>query len=275
MKRILALAIVLVSIAFVPVYAEELPPEEDPDCWYDAKAMRYVCGGSSTPTTPARPRGPRVTTTTLGYDLLWVPELALGPDGICIQSAYRDLGRQPSESEQLHSEMQFFRFMRAGYSMCPDAELPTGTTPALEAAQFLEEIRLPKPEPYIQPGKLPVGFDAFLETGAPTTRTFGPKATPFGDLTLTARAEIYVDWDDPLDEVDGEHGPYTGDPGPYPEGEITHLYQYDGFYEITVRYEWVAEWRIGNAHSGTIPGANTSGTYPAPGFEVYSRQAVG
>ena len=272
MNTVLGLAL------FVSLLAQP-PAQLPPGCEWVADLQIIVCDGAGADGgqngtgngTPVRSS----PTTTLGYDLLWVPELADGPDGPCIVSTYQDLGGQPHPSDFLHSEMQFFRFMRAGYSMCPGAEFPAATTPALEAAQFLEQIDLPKPEPYIQPGKLPVGFDAYLETGAPTTRTFGPKATPFGDLTLTAEAQVYVDWDDPHDEVDGEHGPYTGDPGPYPDGEITHLYQYDGLYEITVRYEWVAEWRIGNAHSGTIPGANTRGAYSAPGFEVYSRQAVG
>ena len=255
------------------VGAENPPP--DPNCWYDSVNDVYVCGGREnrdrrTVTTVSA--GP---TTTRGYDLLWFPVLVQGPDGRCIDTEYRDLGYQPTDTDFLNAERQFFLFLRAGNPICPDVEIPAGTTPALEAAQFLQEIDLPVPVPYIQPGKLPVGFDAYLETGAPTTRTFGPKATPFGDLVLTARAQVYVDWDDPHDDVEGEHGPYDGSPGPYPDGEITHLYQYDGLYEITVRYVWVAEWRIGDGHSGTIPGATTAGTYPAPGFEVYSRQAVG
>ncbi|HEX4902738.1 MAG TPA: hypothetical protein VFV42_08010, partial [Acidimicrobiales bacterium] len=92
--------------------------------------------------------------------------------------------------------------------------------------------------------------------------------------TITATASIYVDWDDPHDDVEGWEGPMAGQPGPYPDGGIRHLYQYDGLYDIAVRYVWTAAWSIG-AVGGTIDGVETSGTYPAPGFEAYSRQAVG
>jgi hypothetical protein len=156
--------------------------------------------------------------------------------------------------------------------MCPQAELPAGTTPAMEALAFFHQIDLPVPTPYVQPDRLLVGMESFLETGAPTVQTFGTD-TPFGPLTLTASAEIYVDWDDPHDGVDGWEGPFT-DPGPHPDGGIRHVYQYDGFYAIAVRYVWTATWSIGDV-GGTIGGVETSGTYPAPGFEAFSRQAVG
>jgi hypothetical protein len=167
--------------------------------------------------------------------------------------------------------MQFLRLLRS-YSICPDAVLPT-TTPQIEAAAFLERVGLPTPQPHVAPGRLPVGFRAYLETNAPTTQTFTTD-TPFGPLVLTATAEIYVDWDDPHDDIDGWEGPMSGQPGPYPDGGITHLYQYDGLYQIAVRYAWTATWSIGDV-SGTIDGVETTGTYPAPGFEAYSRQAVG
>ncbi|HUF32266.1 MAG TPA: hypothetical protein VMN58_03540 [Acidimicrobiales bacterium] len=183
------------------------------------------------------------------------------------------LGREPTEAERRSSEAQFIQLMGT-YSICPDAELPPTTTPAMEAASFLRQISLPVPLPHVQPDALPVGFEAYLETGAPRSQTFGPVDTPFGPLTLTATAQIYVDWDDPHDDVDGEHGPYPGQPGPYPTGEIKHVYQHHGVYQIAVRYVWTASWAIGDV-TGTIEGVETSGSYPAPGFEAYSREAVG
>ncbi len=222
---------------------------------------------------------------TTGYPFreLWIPVLIAGPDGTCLDTTTIRLDREPTSAEELQSELQFFRYIRQ-YPMCPDANPPPATSPSLEAANFLEVIDLPIPRPYIRPGRLPVGFDAYLETGAPTAQTFGPRATPFGDLVLTATAFVFVDWDDPHDGVEGEEGPLVvGDgldvrparPGPHPDGEITHLYQHDGFHEVTVRYEWVADWSIGTEHTGTITAVQTSGVYPAPGFEAYSRQAVG
>lgn len=220
---------------------------------------------------------------------LWTPYLSVfdGPGGpeTCIDTFLDySLGRDPTMSEEIEMERRFFLLLRGGNLICPDAEIPDGTTPGLEAADLYRRIPLPAPTPYVQPGSLPVGLDAYLETGAAPTGTYGPDPTPFGDLYLELEADIYVDWDDPHDDVDGEEGPYRvatedgGDrparPGPHPDGEIFHLYQHDGFYEITVRYEWRATWSLGG-DSGVLTGISTSGVYPAPGFEVFSRQAVG
>ena len=199
--------------------------------------------------------------------------LSADPDGnTCVDTEVVRLGREPSAEEDMQSETQFLQLLQT-FALCPDAEVPQ-TTPALEALSFVRTIPFPTPEPHVAPGSLPVGFESFLETGAPTAQTFGPVPTPFGDLVVTATADIYVDWDDPHDEVAGEHGPYDAEPGPYPDGGIRHVYQYDGLYEIAVRYVWSVDWVIGG-HSGSVPGIETTGTYPAPGFEAYSRQAVG
>lgn len=276
--------LVLLPVAAVAQTGEGAPP---PGCKYDRLIEDYACDGETVSGGGGGggTGGSNVTTTTLGYNLLWVPDLRPGPDGRCIDSTMEDLGREPTQDEQLQSELQFFRFLQGGNPVCPDAEIPPGTTPPLEAARFLQRIDLPLPTPEVRPGRLPVGLDSYLEIGSPTERTYGPEPTPFGDLTLTATAEVFVDWDDPHDDVDGEEGPYRIDlgdgvsrpavPGPHPTGEITHLYQHDGFYEISVRLEWTATWSIGTEYSGTILGAETTGTYPAPGFEAFSRQAVG
>jgi hypothetical protein len=225
------------------------------------------------PRVSSRPRPPRPEEPPYLFRELWRPVLREDADGAtCVDTETVRLGRDPFPAEDMHSEMQFFRFLRS-YGICQDAELPV-TTPAMEAASFVRQISLPLPLPYVQPDALPVGFEAFLETGAPTSQTFGPVDTPFGPLTLTATAQIYVDWDDPYDDVDGEHGPYTGQPGPHPDGEITHVYQHHGTYDIAVRYVWTANWSIGDT-TGTIEGVETSGSYPDPGFEAYSREAVG
>ena len=229
---------------------------------------RPGAGGGGTPVTlPA-------------HKPLWTPflstyVLADGSTSRCIDSRMDySLGRDPHQAEYDAMERRFFLYLRGGHPFCPDAEIPDWTSPALEAADLYRRIPLPAPTPYVHPGRLPVGFDAYLETGAPRQQTYGPEPTPFGDLYLEMAAQIYVDWDDPHDDVDGEEGPYAGSPGPHPDGEITHPYQYDGLYEITVRYVWTANWSLG-ADSGTLWGIETSGTYPAPGFEVLSRQAVG
>lgn len=263
----LTTAVVLCVLSATAVTgAETLPP----NCRRAETGI--VCDGKAI--TRERPVRPLSVTPTTAYPYreLWRPVLRPHPDGgTCLDTETVRLGREPSATEDFNSEMQFLRLLRS-YSICPDAVLPT-TTPQIEAAAFLERVALPTPQPHVAPGRLPVGFRAYLETNAPTTQTFTTD-TPFGPLVLTATAEIYVDWDDPHDDIDGWEGPMSGQPGPYPDGGITHLYQYDGLYQIAVRYAWTATWSIGDV-SGTIDGVETTGTYPAPGFEAYSRQAVG
>jgi hypothetical protein len=249
---------------------------EQPGCRTGKIAGAIGCGGSRGEVTNANPLPVRAITPTTAYPFreFWRPVLSNDADGnTCIDYALERLGREPTADDDRRSELQLLGLM-GSYSVCPDAPALPTTTPELEAAAFLRRITLPVPTPYVQPDALPVGFEAFLETGAPTSQTYGPVDTPFGPLTLTATADIYVDWDDPHDDVAGEHGPYTGEPGPHPDGEITHVYQHHGMYDIAVRYVWTASWVIGDI-TGTIEGVETSGSYPAPGFEAYSREAVG
>jgi hypothetical protein len=248
----------------------------DPQCSRGKIAGAVGCSGSKGDSRNDGPTPVRATSPTTAYPFreFWRPVLGTDADGNrCIDYSMARLGREPTAEDERRSELQFLQLLQT-YTVCPDAPpLPT-TTPAMEAASFLRQISLPVPTPYVQPDALPVGFEAFLETGAPTSQTYGPVDTPFGPLTLTATAQIYVDWDDPHDDVAGEHGPYTGQPGPHPDGEIKHVYQHHGVYDIGVRYVWTAAWAIGDI-TGTIGGVETSGSYPDPGFEAYSREAVG
>ena len=284
-ERGLTLLLVAVGVAVAPSAFAGEPHELPPGCRrLDTGAV--VCDGEVPGGTTPTSSGPTAPTTSYPFLELWRPILSTGPDGTCVDSETVRLGRHPNPNEQLTSELQFMRWIRI-YPLCPDITPPPVTTPNIEAASFVRRISYPTPEPYIEPGRLPVGFEAFLEIGTPTDQQNGPHNTPFGPLEVTSSAEIFVDWDDPYDDVDGEEGPYrvvidaeTGEtrparPGPHPNGEIKHLYQHDGHYEIRVRMVWTADWRIGTDHSGTITGLETSGTYPAPGFEVFSRQAVG
>lgn len=188
------------------------------------------------------------------------------------------LGHEPTPGEQAGAQEIYRMLSAAGYPVCPDAAVPSDLTPELAALAFWRSVKLPVPEPSIKFNEILVGLKAYLETGIEDTMTFGPVDTPFGPLTIDATADIYVDWGDPHDEVDGEEGPYrnavgeTATPGPYPDGEITHIYQYVGEYDITVRYEWTANWRIGGV-SGVLTGGETSGTLED--FVAYERQAVG
>ena len=276
--RLSALLLVLSTIACLmpTALADHLPPV----CYRDGDTNEVICTaqghGSDGDTTGGSNSGGG---DEYPYRLLWSPELQANPDGgLCIGIVYERIGREPTDSDELASELQFLRWLRV-YPVCPGVDGPPTTTPEIEAESFIRRISFPTAVPTIAPGSLPVGLEAYLETGIPSTVTPAPHPTPFGELRVTATAEIYVDWDDPHDATDGEDGPYLVDgrpaePGPYPTGEIRHVYQYDGRHQVRVRYVWTADWSIG-PESGTVTGLETVGTYPAPGFEAFSREAVG
>ncbi|MBI2709588.1 MAG: hypothetical protein HYX34_07815, partial [Actinobacteria bacterium] len=90
--------------------------------------------------------------------------------------------------------------------------------------------------------------------------------TPFGPLTISARAQIFVDWGD------GERtGPYDAPGEAYPEGEIVHRYADAGSFDVAVVYRWSASWRWG-AQGGEIPGTLDS-VDRITGFPVRAYQA--
>lgn len=263
-------AVLLNATSFVTPLSAEASQKR---CYTNASVPGgVVCEGADR-LTPVRAQT-RTPATAHPHRELWRPVLAEDVDGgTCVTIRTMRLPSNPGGREDRQSEMQLVQYLQS-FPMCEAAELPAVTTPEMEAAAFFRRIELPVPEPHVAPGRLLVGLESFLETGAPRSQTYGPVDTPFGPLTLTATARIYVDWDDPHDDVAGEHGPYDAEPGPYPDGGIRHVYQYDGWYRIAVRYVWTATWAIGDV-GGTIGGVETTGTYPAPGFEAFSRQAVG
>jgi hypothetical protein len=127
---------------------------------------------------------------------------------------------------------------------------------------------LPVPAPAIPPGKILVGMRAYLQTGATMTKTFHDNIAGFGPLDINAQSVIHIDWGDDT----GWDGPYTTPGGPYPDGEITHVYQYDGTYDVIVRQTWIADWALAG-QTGTIDtGLQTTATLND--FIVEERQAV-
>ncbi|MGH9071548.1 MAG: hypothetical protein ACRDX8_10395, partial [Acidimicrobiales bacterium] len=70
---------------------------------------------------------------------------------------------------------------------------------------------------------------------------------------------------------DSNDGPYDSAGGPYPNGTITHYWDYDGTYDIVVDEDWTATWTLAGA-SGTLTGLQTEGTIP--NFRVSQVESV-
>lgn len=197
--------------------------------------------------------------------LLRQAELLTGTDGICISYRWTDLGRPVTEQDQLGVERTLITWLQAGIPMCPQAEAPL-PEPGVVAEEVVRRMQLPVPEPRIEPGRMLVGLRAYLETGG--RLDFGhAEETVLGQIDVAARAVVFVDWGDGT-----QTGPHESGGGPWPVGDITHVYQHAGEYDVVVRYRWVADWAVGGA-TGTIDtGLETVASIP--GFEIEERQAV-
>ncbi len=129
-------------------------------------------------------------------------------------------------------------------------------------------MKLPKPEPYIAPGKAITGLAAFLEIrGAPTT---SQSFNVFGyALTITATVTSYdVDWGD----GSWSRG-LTSPGGPWPHGDVRHVYTDMGTYTVRVVEHWSGTWSVAGGGGGEVAGTlSTEGVIPA--FPVDQLQAV-
>ncbi len=135
------------------------------------------------------------------------------------------------------------------------------TTPSVSPAGLAARVwsnqgtnLLPSPHPYIAPGEALAGLPGYLEVRAPLTATFSDP-TRLGTLVVHARAVVYVNWGDSTPTT----GPYHSPGAPWPNGTITHYWDYDGTYRITVSEDWSATWSLAGA-SGTLGGLQTYGT---------------
>ncbi|MGI9032429.1 MAG: hypothetical protein ACR2HY_01825 [Acidimicrobiales bacterium] len=202
-----------------------------------------------------------------GGKVAYFEEVSTGPDGKpCL---VRRTLPVPADS-QLASGTDFGAtgsISNQYYPMCPAApgDPKAADDPRPYAVQGWEEAKLPAPQPYIGPGWAITGKLAYLETKGQRRLTF-TKDTPVGPLRIDAVGRYYVDWGD------GEKtGPHSTEGGPWPDGEINHMYINVGRYNVVVTERWNAQWSIG-ASSGTLAGQQTVGRID--NFRVEQIQAV-
>ena len=190
-----------------------------------------------------------------------------GPNGEpCLTTGYYPLGvedrreaffygSEPSSIDALYPVCP----VEPGSEAAPDA-------PLTYVARYWQTVVLPRPEPYIAPGRAITGMFAYMETRGTTTKTFTDPNTSFGPLTIVATGTYYVDWGD------GTHtGPHTREGGPWPDGQITHEYIHIGAYDVVVTERWTATWSFGS-QSGTLTELRTAGRIED--FPVQQIQAV-
>jgi hypothetical protein len=160
------------------------------------------------------------------------------------------------------------------YPACPANSNPAGPPPApidpfALAVQFWRAVPLPTPQPQIPPGYAITGKTAYLVTNGTTAPPDYEENTPLGPLEIHATGVYLVDWGDGSPPT--WTGPYNAEGQPWPNGQITHVYENVGKYTVTVQEQWTATWRLAGA-GGTLTGLAT--TAVIPNFGVEQLQAI-
>jgi len=153
---------------------------------------------------------------------------------------------------------------------CPRAASEPALDPEAVVIEVLEEFPLPAPRPYIAPGRAITGLRAYLEPNLEVelvdgraTYT-GTRSTPLGEVAIRATGTYMVDWGDE------RTGPHVGPGGPWPDGNISHVWTDMGTYDVVVSVEWDVAWRMG-AESGRLTAPTEAAIV---GFPVNQVQAV-
>jgi hypothetical protein len=90
------------------------------------------------------------------------------------------------------------------------------------------------------------------------------RPTPLGDIRLDATGVYYVNWGDT------KTGPHPGPGGPWPTGNISHVYTDRGVYDVQVTVAWSVRWQLGG-DTGIL---NVATEGALRGFPVEQLQAV-
>ncbi len=134
------------------------------------------------------------------------------------------------------------------------------------AARAWENLTtLPKPNPYIAPGRALTGKTAYVETRGELLRNYLIDSTR-GPLTISAAGTYFVDWGD-----GHTSGPYSIEGRAWPDGQITHEYINIGTYNVVVTEKWTARWSLDGA-SGVLRTLQSTGRIS--NFPVEQLQAV-
>jgi hypothetical protein len=233
-------------------------------CYRGFAGETIDCGGGYVAPQPVAPThhptrvrsGPPTTVVVLAY------YVANGPNGACMA-----LGPARATSNMTVANW----LATVNYPPCPAVKgpAPPPLDPVTLAVQFWKTIPLPVPKPAIPPGYAITGKTAYLVTHGTTNPPTYSFNTPLGQLTVKAAGSYAVNWGDAYQP--GWQGPYTSEGQPYPNGQITHTYDYTGTYTVTVREQWTATWTLAGA-AGTLAGLQTTAT--VPNFQAVQYQAV-
>ena len=175
----------------------------------------------------------------------------------------------PNSPQALTAETRA-RQLIAAYGLCTNSPRPSTTpTPAAAAAEAFEKhIKLPTPTLQIRPGYSITGTRAFLQINGPQQLDPDPIDVFGYTVTLHITSRYDIDWGDRTTPTTGA----TSQGGPYPNGDLWHVYDNTGTYTVTVTQHWTATYNIAGTATGHINDVlHTANTMPLP---VRQAQAV-
>lgn len=279
MHRLILLIIVWLALA--PLQSGRADADA-PLCTRGLDGSYLVCEGSTSSVPPGSSLTIQNAATNSvgsgGTTRKYFPynRLVTGADGQpCVTTGYYAEGTSPNDAaitDPVTQNVQDIHNLPAlEYPPCPvqagsPRESAPVETPSMIAMRYWEQVRLPKPDPYVAPGRAITGKIAYLETRGVVTRTYTNPTTVYGQLVIVASGSYEVDWGDGTTT-----GPHSYEGGAWPEGRITHVYRDVGSYNIVVREKWTATWSLGGER-GLLRTLGTAGNIND--FPVEQIQAV-
>jgi hypothetical protein len=141
-------------------------------------------------------------------------------------------------------------------------------TPAAAAAlAWRDQVQLPSPGPYIAPGRAITGKTAYLELRDATSGAWALNAFGY-TIGISATSTYDIDWGD-----GSWSNNVTSAGGPWPDGDVTHVYTNAGHPTIVVYQHWLATWTVDGSNPQTIADIRAT-TGSIPNFPVEQVQAV-
>lgn len=266
MRRLAFTAIILLALTMSPMDAAQglECPQSEVINKRDGTSEVICSGGSSQRATPGAngPGGgsaaarPRVAVP----DVIGILRVGNDPaTGLCQQLGGQTMPTAEYNAPANSVYRDWNDTLRRLLPRCATAVI----TPQEIAIGVVEAFPFPAPKPYIAPGRAITGLRAFLEPRSPTT-VADVRPTPLGDIQLSATGVYYVHWGDT------RTGPHPGPGGPWPNGNISHVYTDRCTYDVQVTVAWTVRWQLAGA-GGTL---NVTTEGALPDFPVEQLQAV-
>lgn len=276
-RLIVILAIGLTGVALT--YSDVLA--NPPTCTQGITGSHILCEGEVSTTEAGGNSGIQsVGTSSVGSDATtkYFPynRLVTGSDGQpCVTTGYYAEGTSPNDAAVTDPVTQNILDIHGlpplEYPPCPVQPTAPGQpapieTPSMVAMRYWEQVPLPRPAPYIAPGRAITGKVAYLETHGAVARTYTNPTTIHGQLEIIASGSYEVNWGDGTTT-----GPYAFEGDAWPDGRITHEYVNVGSYDVVITEKWTATWSLGG-ENGVLRTLQTSGRIDD--FPVEQIQAV-